>query len=874
DLIGTKLGHWEIKEVIGQGGMSSIYMAERIDDQLKQKVALKVLPQGLANDSMVKRFIRERQILSDLNHQNIAKLYDVGVTDHGVPWFVMEWVKGLNILDYAQTHAFNIEQKIMLFKQVCDALAYAHAQGIVHRDIKPANILVTEDNVVKLLDFGIASDNEQQSLTMTGAIMGTPGYMSPEQAKGLNEQIDRRSDVFSAGVLLYKLIKGDMPFKADNISEISYKIIHDEPTLIGSSVSPDIQAIIFKCLKKQVENRYDSFKHLSNDLDAYLNGEVISAQKVTLVGRIIKKIKRHRMLAAVFFTTFTLALFGLVYGTYQSISSAQKVELTTKYLGITATIKNNIRRTHMMPFHNVQTAYNSFEAEIDQLTHNIQAEGFDDTGLSDFAIGTAYFDMRNDLKAWQYFKLSEQKGFKTADLYSSLGKLNANQWRLKSQEAQAIKNEQKRQDFIEQAKKEYYYPALGYLSKAQVDEAEAYYLKAYVAYVEGNYEQVITNTEMEIEKNPWHYEALILAADAYSEMAISKGLADGQDSNVELLQLSHNKLNQAIQIGGSDPQNYSKRCAFLGRDIRYQKFFNYQNMDVLYAQGLSACADAIDINPNAVEAYIGLFEMHKTRGEYQEYLDRVNLNKYNDFVSDESLSYYQQSVDVIQQGLIIHPDDFNLLLLQIKPLYLIAYHAYLNGQDPMTYYDQALIDIEKARNINLESTKPLLQRASIYSEMAHYFMTQVKDLNEAEIYAIKAVDTVLETINIDPDFSNVVRANAYRYSLANVKYEQGDILQATIILRQSITERFEVLPRRAAFFKNFNDIMRAQIVLLELMVEINEPIESDIQFGGNMTNLVCTFDELLEPQQQQLQTLIATYVDNGWLDQKDFQNCQ
>ena len=362
--VGSQIGHWNLKKVIGKGGMSVVYLAERNDDQLKQQVALKVDSQGFSNKSIAKRFIRERQILSDLNHQNIAKLFDVGVTDQGIPWFVMELIEGQNILDHSKSNNLNIEQKIILFKQVCHALAYAHSKGIVHRDIKPGNLMVTNDKVVKLLDFGIATSNEKKSFTMTGSIIGTPGYMSPEQARGLNNEIDRRSDIFSAGVLLYKLIKGDMPFKAESISEISYKIIHDEPTMIGHEIASDIQAIIFKCLEKKVDKRYASFKQLLDDLNAYLNGDVVQARKITFIGRSIKKIKKNPILSAVLAIAFLTAILGIAYGVNESIKSYKKVQLTKEYMTSVERIKNKIRRTHMMPLHNVHHEYDKYKKEI------------------------------------------------------------------------------------------------------------------------------------------------------------------------------------------------------------------------------------------------------------------------------------------------------------------------------------------------------------------------------------------------------------------------------------------------------------------------------------------------------------------------------
>jgi serine/threonine protein kinase len=408
--IGADIGHWQIKKLIGKGGMSIVYLVERNDDQLNQQAALKIIPNGLANKSMIDRFVRERQILSDLHHPNIAQLYDAGVTDQGLPWFVMEYIQGEDIIGYAQNNLLNIDQRIYLIKQVCDALAYAHAHGVVHRDIKPNNLLVDSDKNIKLLDFGIASSKEQQSLTMTGAIIGTPGYMSPEQAKGLSSEIDRRSDIFSLGVLMYKLIKHEMPFEAESISEISYKIIHDEPTLLGSQVPIELQAITFKCLEKKVENRYSSVKRLQKDLDAYLNGDVVSARKVTLIGRFFKKVKKHPIYSSFIFVAIISTIIGISYGIYQSFESIRKLQVSEKYLAKTQELKAKIRRSHMMPLHDIESDYLVVEKEIKKLREDIENSDIDDSGLSYFALGEAYFNMKGFTKALEYFQKAEEKG--------------------------------------------------------------------------------------------------------------------------------------------------------------------------------------------------------------------------------------------------------------------------------------------------------------------------------------------------------------------------------------------------------------------------------------------------------------------------------
>ncbi|MFK8012114.1 MAG: serine/threonine protein kinase, partial [Marinicellaceae bacterium] len=433
NLIGSEIGHWKILKLLGQGGMSIVYLVERNDDQIKKQAALKIIPNTIASKTMIDRFLRERQILSDLNHNNIAQLYDAGLSENQIPWFVMELVQGQDILSYTEKNNLNTKQRVFLFKQVCEALSYAHSRGIIHRDIKPNNLMVNENGIIKLLDFGIATDRdkfseENKSLTMTGVIVGTPGYMSPEQAKGLNQEIDKRTDIFSLGVLLYKLLKKDLPFKAESISEISYKIIHEEPTLMGQSFSADLQAITFKCLEKSKEKRYQSVAKLSSDLDAFLSGDVISARKITFIGRLSKKIKKHPVFSSIITLAVLATVFGIGNGIYQTYETFKRVQIAEKHLSRAQEIKAKVRRTHMMPFHNVRDKYKSILSEIELLESDIKASGSDATGLSSFALGVAYLAMDKKELALKNFKQAQSKGWQSPQLSSGLGLTLIYEW--------------------------------------------------------------------------------------------------------------------------------------------------------------------------------------------------------------------------------------------------------------------------------------------------------------------------------------------------------------------------------------------------------------------------------------------------------------
>ena len=276
-MIGTTVGNYRITAKLGAGGMGEVFLAE--DTRLERKAAIKFLPAELAAEpERRQRFLTEAKAASALNHSHVCVVYDVGETETGVPFIAMEFVEGQSLDDVVKQGTMEIPRIVEITSQVADALDAAHASRIVHRDIKPANISLNERGQVKVLDFGLAKRMPQESAddqqntnvmqqTQSGQILGTPSYMSPEQALG--KEIDHRTDLFSVGVLLYKMITGQLPFKGTNFSETVNKIINAQPAAIARlnyDVPPELERITLKCLQKQPDRRYQTARELMVDL--------------------------------------------------------------------------------------------------------------------------------------------------------------------------------------------------------------------------------------------------------------------------------------------------------------------------------------------------------------------------------------------------------------------------------------------------------------------------------------------------------------------------------------------------------------------------------------------------------------------------------
>ncbi|WP_428266532.1 tetratricopeptide repeat protein [Haliangium sp.] len=312
------VGPYRITRTLGVGGMGSVYLARRSDDEFDREVAIKILRPDLNRRSLVRRFRDERQILANLDHPNIAKLYEGGTTDDGRPYLVMEYIAGLPIDRYADERGLSIRDRVALFRDVCDAVHHAHQALIVHLDIKPSNVLVTEAGEAKLLDFGIAKllDPEQVArpgeATQTGLRPLTPAYASPEQLAGM--ALTTASDVYSLGVMLYKLLTGRLPRPGrghgpgeawpgsdpDVLPRPSHVVGGDgAERSLRRQLRGDLDSIVLRALRPEPGRRYRSAEQLSTDLQCYLDGRPVEARKGTLSYRAGKLLRRHKFAGAV-----------------------------------------------------------------------------------------------------------------------------------------------------------------------------------------------------------------------------------------------------------------------------------------------------------------------------------------------------------------------------------------------------------------------------------------------------------------------------------------------------------------------------------------------------------------------------------------------
>ncbi|REK03273.1 MAG: serine/threonine protein kinase [Acidobacteria bacterium] len=592
---------------IARGASGEVYQV--YDPRLQRKVALKLLRHG--DPESIRRMLREARAQARVDHPNVCKVYEVGERD-GRPYIVMQLVEG-QTLDEA-VDGLPLDRKVELMATVAEAIQAAHAVGLVHRDLKPANILVEErDGALRpiVVDFGIAREMNSESMTMTGELLGTPAYMSPEQVRGDLEALDRRSDVFSLAVLLYEIVAGVHPFAAKSTVETMVGITRRDPPLlrrIAPRLPQDLVAVIEKALEKSPERRYQSAALLALDLRNYLAGRPVTARPSTLFNRTERRIRRNPLLAAVFAATLVLIAIAAIVVLRVQAEAAQRARLAQRF-GITVErAENLLRMAHLSPEHDITEERRLVEQELARIEDAMRDIGKVAVGPGSYALGRGALVLSRPESAVRHLQRALDAGFSGPAVQLAFAAAQLDTLDAAIRDAERILDVESRQETRRAAVARHGALARAAMERARSADfdtsqdvsprasAEETLLAARLALAEGNWAEARSAGVRSAARLPWFYDGLLVAAEADLRTAGEALEAGDEKAAEEPIRRALDLLDSAGQRAPSDPAVFLAQCR-AWRSEMGRRWGNEQAEDA-HERALEKCDVALRILPD------------------------------------------------------------------------------------------------------------------------------------------------------------------------------------------------------------------------------------------------------------------------------------
>jgi serine/threonine-protein kinase len=609
------LDGWEryrLERQIGAGGMGTVFLA--FDPALGRRVALKFLHRN--DPQQTERFLREARSQARVEHPNICKVHEVGEVD-GRPYIAMQYIEGTSLSELRGS--LSTEEAVRLVSEVARAIQAAHRSGLIHRDLKPANILVTLDDAGRrqpyVVDFGLAQDQSEESLTRTGMISGTPSYLSPEQAQG--EALDRRSDVYSLGIVLYELLAGQPPFVGPTPAGTLVRILQeDAPRLrkIAPAVPQDLDTIVMKCIEKDPARRYDSARALADDLDCWLDGEPIQAQPAGWTYRLGKKLRKNRALAGVAGAA-AIALVALAVGlVHVRMQARERAELAQRFGQRVADLEAGLRYAALLPRHDMTASKRKLRRELQQIEEEMKRLGPLAEGPGSVVLGRAYLELHQVETARGCLERAWKAGEHGPEVASSLGR--AYGFLYEKALADATQPKAGRQAIREDAERNYRRPALSYLKGAR-DAQSSPYLAGLIAFYEGRYGEAVKQAREAYRQTPWFYEAAQLEAEVYraqGESAYDEGRFQEALTFYDRAGAAYRQLTAAVP---SDASLYAADCNRQARRIRVARTLGAADLPAQEDQALATCGKALEVDPELADALVSQAAIYSERADDQ-----------------------------------------------------------------------------------------------------------------------------------------------------------------------------------------------------------------------------------------------------------------
>jgi eukaryotic-like serine/threonine-protein kinase len=547
---------------LAHGGTADVFQAW--DEEAGRPVALKFLRRE--DPDLVARLLREARAQARVDHPNVCKVYEVGERD-GVPFIAMQLIEG-ETLDRA-ARGMTVEEKVAVMRAVAEGVHAAHRAGLVHRDLKPGNVMVERDEthgwVPYVLDFGLVWDAEASGATRTGTVLGTPAFMAPEQARGELSAIDRRTDVYGLGATFYAALLGRPPFEGQTATEILFKVLVEEPPpprRVDPGLPKALENITLTCLAKDPERRYPSARALAEDLERYLDGQMVAARPVSWSYRLRRRARRHRAAVATAAVGLTVAMALGSWGLIQRWQAGRRAAVAQRFASEIRDVEWQLRVAQMSPLHDLTAERRRVEQRLAGIESAMADLGRPAEAAGHYALGRGRLALDQVDEAAPHLQRAWELGLRTPEAAFARGIALGRLYSRETVRARALRDEDLRQRSLDQAARSYRDPALEALSQARAAaSAPQGYVEGLIAFYEERFEDALARAEEARRVTPWFWEALWLTGEVHRLRASQRFRENRPEEGEADLSAAEEAYRALSALAPSAPEGYEGRCA-------------------------------------------------------------------------------------------------------------------------------------------------------------------------------------------------------------------------------------------------------------------------------------------------------------------------